>query len=64
MSEIYMSGIGFGNITVEQTISEVVFNLFFKILFSLFIIYADKRLHWFDEVKCDDVTAFNDKRKK
>ena len=58
-----MSGIGFGNITVEQTISEVVFNLFFKILFFLFIIYADKRLHWFDEVKYDDVTAFNNKGK-
>jgi hypothetical protein len=31
------------------------------LLLLLFIIYADRKLHWFDEVKKDDVTAFNEK---
>ena len=53
MSEIYMAGLGFGSISAEQTIPDVTFNLFIKALFLLFIIFADKRLHWFDEVKCN-----------
>ena len=58
-TEIYMAGFGYGLITSEQTVPDTVFNLALKILFFLFILYADKKLHWFDEVKYDDVALFN-----
>ena len=60
--EIYMAGIGYGSITAEQTIPDIVFNISFKILFFLFILFADKKLNWFDKVKSDDVARFNAKR--
>lgn len=63
VTEIFMAGFAFGSITAEQTIPDVIRNLFFKIVFAAFIIFADKKLHWFDEVKKDDVTAFNMKRR-
>ena len=62
MSEIYIVGFGFGSITAEQTVPSVALNLFGKLLFVLFILFAHKKLHWFDEVKYDDVAAFNAKR--
>ena len=64
MSEIYMAGFGFGKITAEQTIPSAAFNLGFKLLFFLFILYASKKLHWFDEVQKDDITDFNAKHQK
>ena len=60
-TEIYMAGFGYGSITAEQTIPDTVFNLVLKALFFLFILYANKKLHWFDEVKYDDVERFNSK---
>lgn len=63
MTEIYMAGFGFGAVSATQTIPEMLFNLFFKILFFLFVLYAAKKLHWFDEVKRDDVAEFDKKHK-
>ena len=64
MFEIYLTGFGFGTITAEQNIPYTLFNLGFKLLFVLFILYADRKLHWFDKVKSDDVAAFNAKMGK
>ena len=64
MSEIYMAGFGFGKITAERTVPSVIFNVGLKILVFLFILYASKKLHWFDEVQKDDVTEFNAKHQK
>ena len=58
---IFMAGFGFGSITAQQTVFDSIFDLFLKLLFLLFILYADRKLHWFEEVKYDDVTAFNEK---
>ena len=58
-TEIFMAGFGFGLITSEQTIPSVALNLALKVLFFLFILYAHKKLHWFDIPKRDDVAAFN-----
>lgn len=33
-------------------------------LFFGFILFADKKLHWFDQVKKDDVAIFNAKKNK
>ena len=63
MSEIYIVGIGFGAITAEQTVPSIAVNIFFKILFLAFIVLADKKFHWFDEVKYDDVEQFNSRLK-
>ena len=60
LSELYMTGFGYGLLTSDQSVSSMLFNLVFKILYLLFIIYATKKLHWFDEVKYDDVTSFNE----
>ncbi len=60
-TEIYMAGFGFGSITADQTVFETIFALLFKILFLVFVIYAAKKLHWFDEVKYDDVAEFDKK---
>ena len=58
---IFLTGMGFGSITADQSAFSTAFNLVLMILLLLFIIYADRKLHWFDEVKKDDVTAFNEK---
>ena len=63
VTEIYMVGVGFGSITADATIPDTAVNLFFKILFFAFILFADKKLHWFDDVKYDDVEKFNASRK-
>ena len=60
---ILMAGLGYGNITSEQSVQSVLINLLFKLAFFLFVLYADKKLHWFDEVKRDDVAEFNEKNK-
>ena len=62
-TEIYMAGFGFGLITAEQTVPDTAFRLILKILFFLFILFAARKLHWFDEVKCDDAARFNAQRK-
>lgn len=62
MSEIYMVGIGFGSITAEANVPDTAVNVLLKLLFLGFILYADRKLHWFDEAKYDDVEKFNTKR--
>lgn len=64
MTEIYMTGLGFGMITAEQTFPGVALNLALKLLFCVCIIYADRELHWFDDVQDDDVARFNAKAAK
>ena len=64
ISGILMAGFGFGKITSETTVMGMVRGRIPDILFLLFIIYADKKLRWFDEVKYDDVALFNSKEKK
>ncbi len=61
---IFMTGFGFGAISSEQTIPSVVLNLAHKVLFLLFILYASKKWHWFDETKRDDATEWNAKMTK
>ena len=63
-TEIFMAGFGFGLITSDQTIMDNLFNVTLKVVYLLFIIYASKKLHWFDEVQFDDVAAFNSKGQK
>lgn len=63
MMEIWMTGFGFGVISSEMTVASAALSIFFKLLFFLFIVYADKKLHWFEEIKRDDVERWNAKAK-
>lgn len=56
-----IAGFGFGYITSELTVFSAVFNMILKLLLFLFILYADRKLQWFDKVEKDDITAFNAK---
>ena len=58
-TEIWMTGFGFGAISSEMTFASAAVFLVFKTLFFLFIVFADKKLHWFDEVQYDDVERWN-----
>ena len=64
--ELIMGGLGFGKLAAEQTLSSTLTVIILKLLFLAFIIYADKKLHRFDEVRYDDIGPFNAKydRKK
>ena len=66
MIELIMGGIGFGKLAAEQTLSSTLIVIILKLLFLAFIIYADRKLHWFDEKQYDDTEKFNAKyyRKK
>ena len=59
--QLILAGFGFGVLTANQEVTSVLFNAFLKLLFLVFIIYADKKLHWFDEVQYDDIEPFNAK---
>ena len=61
MTLMYFAGFGFGTITSEETISGLVLDCACKIAFFLFVLIADRKLHWFDKVKYDDVEKFNAK---
>ncbi len=63
ISGILMAGFGFGKITSEATAAGIIRGRIPEVLFLLFILYAGKKLHWFDEVKRDDVAAINSRRK-
>ena len=58
---IFMAGFGFGTITAEQTIKDSIIVMILRILFFLIVLYSDRKLHLFEEVKYDDVRAFNEK---
>ena len=58
--QLILSGFGYGRLTAEQSLTGPMFNAALKVLFLVFIIYADKKLHWFDEVQFDDIEPFNE----
>ncbi len=59
--ELIMGGFGFGSLGAEQTLSSTLIIIGLKLVFLAFIILADKKLHWFDELRYDDVEPFNAK---
>lgn len=56
---IFFAGMGYGQITAQTTVPSMLWNAGLQLLFLLFVIYADKKLHWFDEVRRDDIEAFD-----
>lgn len=64
MTTIYMAGFGFGAVTSETTVSEMLFEIAVKLAFFIFILIASRKFHWFDEVKYYDAAKFNARKKK
>ena len=60
---ILMAGLGYGELSSQQTIQSTLINLILKLAFFMFVLYADKKLHWFEEIKRDDVAEFNERSK-
>ena len=42
-----------------MTVGSTVLSIVGKLLFLLFIIYANNKLHWFDHMQYDDVKQWN-----
>lgn len=61
MIAFYFTGFGFGGITSEVQIVDLVFDVIICGLYLAFIIFADKKLGWFNRIKKDDVAIFNAK---
>ena len=61
VTELIMGGLGFGVLSAETTLSSTMIVMGLKLLFLAFIFYVDKKLHWFDEIRYDDIEPFNTK---
>ena len=61
MITFYMTGFGIATIKSDVTISDLIFIIVFQGIFLAFVYFADRKWHWFDEVKKDDVSAFEAK---
>ena len=61
MVAFYASGLGWGAIKSEVDVRDIIVDVLVYVIYIGFIVYADKKLHWFDEVKKDDVEIYNKK---
>ncbi len=61
MTIFYLAGFGIDKVSKDTNISEVFVTLFINLIYIAILLFARKKLHWFDEVKKDDVTTFNEK---
>ena len=61
MVAFYASGLGWGAIKSEVDVRDIIVDVLVYVVYIGFIVYADKKLHWFDEVKKDDVEIYNKK---
>ena len=61
MCAFYFAGFGFGGVTSEVQIGDLISATVICGLYLAFIIFADKKLGWFNHIKKDDVAAFNAK---
>ena len=61
MVAFYASGLGWGAIKSEVNVRDIIVDVLVYVVYIGFIVYADKKLHWFDEVKKDDVEIYNKK---
>ncbi len=55
MTIFYMAGFGFAEINSEANIPGMIVDALINIAYVIFLIVIDKKFHWFDEVKKDDV---------
>ena len=61
LSAFYLTGFGFGSVKTEVDVIELVIVAVVCCLYLAFIIFADKKLGWFNGKKSDGVAEFNAK---
>lgn len=61
MLAFYFAGFGLGAIHTNVDIPSFIMDIFVCVLYLAFIIFADKKLGWFNHKKKDDVSEFNAK---
>ena len=61
MIAFYFAGFGFSGITSEVQIGDLIADIIICGLYLAFIIFADKKLGWFNRVERDDAAEFNAK---
>lgn len=59
MIAFYFTGFGFSGISSQVQIGDLIADIIICGLYLAFIIFADKKLGWFNRVKKDDVAEFN-----
>lgn len=61
MTAFYLAGFGFGGVTSEVQIGDLITAVVLCGLYLAFVIFADKKLGWFSRVRKDDAALFNAK---
>lgn len=61
MIAFYFTGFGFGSVTSNVQIVDLIFDVIICGVYLAFIIFADKKLGWFNRIKKDDAAIFNAK---
>ena len=61
MASFYFLGFGFESTGSQVSITDMAVSLGVCVLYLVFIIYADKKLGWFDHIIKDDAAEFNAK---
>lgn len=62
MTAFYLSGFGIGGVKTNVEITDLISVVIFIGLYLAFIIFADKKLGWFNKIKKDDAAEFNAKK--
>ena len=61
MLAFYGSGLGFGKIASETTWKDFSLTAAAAVIFIVLVVILDRKFHWYDRIKKDDVTPFNEK---
>ena len=61
MTIFYMMGLGMTTLSSNQPVSDMIISVVKDLVYFAVILYIARKLHWFDEVRRDDVTPFNAK---
>lgn len=64
MTLIYLAGFGINSISSTVSVKDVIVTSITNIVYIAALIFVQKKYHWFDEVKKDDITPFNEKYEK
>ncbi len=64
MTIFYLSGFGIGKVQTDETIGGVILTIVVDIVYIAVLYFVQKKFHWFDAVKKDDVTPFNEAYEK
>ena len=59
MLAFYASGLGFGLIQSESTWRDTIMSCAAIVIYVALVVLLNRKFHWFDKVKKDDVTPFN-----